>query len=178
MSNRDFEAFQATSQAMEKVMMALKDDKAAVIGVYGRGGIGKTTLVKHVGSQAKKDKLYDQVIVVVISQSPDLRNIQGTLADLLGLNLENKSEFEFGYERAVKRAVRLKEGIMRGNRILIILDDLWKRIELSAIGIPSCYELQKCNSKVLLTTRRLNVCQHLIRRRFFKIVCEDSKKVF
>ena len=35
--NRDFEAFQATSQAMEKVMMALKDDKSS----YSHWGVRK-----------------------------------------------------------------------------------------------------------------------------------------
>ncbi|KAB2607393.1 disease resistance protein [Pyrus ussuriensis x Pyrus communis] len=150
MSTGDLEAFEATRQAMDGVMKALKDDNITVIGVHGMGGIGKTTLVKHVGVQARRDKLFDHVIIAVISQNPNLVNIQQQLAEMLALNLNEQTE--------IARAARLKERIMRGKKILIILDDIWRTIDLSRIGIPDHYELQNCNSKVLLTTRISNVC--------------------
>ncbi|CAN6693456.1 unnamed protein product [Malus baccata var. baccata] len=150
MSTGDFEAFEATKQAMDGVMKALKDDNVTVIGVHGMGGIGKTTMVKHVGLQACKDKLFDHVIMAVISQNPNLVKIQQQLAEMLALNLNEQTE--------IARAARLKERIMRGKKILIIFDDIWRAIDLSLIGIPDDYELQNCNSKVLLTTRLQNVC--------------------
>jgi disease resistance protein RPS2 len=104
-------------------MRALQDDEFTAIGVFGMGGVGKTSLVKHVGAYARKSGLFDHVIMVVVSQTPNLRNIQGTLADLLGLKLEEETE--------TGRAARLMERIIRGNRILIILDDIWKTIDLS-----------------------------------------------
>ncbi|KAB2607404.1 disease resistance protein [Pyrus ussuriensis x Pyrus communis] len=119
MSTGDFEAFEATRQAMDGVMKALKDDNITVIAVYGMGGIGKTTMVKH-------------------------------LAEMLALNLNEQTE--------IARAARLKERIMRVKKILTILDDIWKTIDLSLIGIPDHYELQNCNPKVLITTRIWNVC--------------------
>ncbi|KAM5583684.1 hypothetical protein ABKV19_003521 [Rosa sericea] len=149
-STGDFVAFEATRRAMDKVMRALQDDEITAIGVFGMGGVGKTSMVKHVGAQARKIGLFNYVIMAVVSQTPNLRNIQGTLADLLGLKLLEETE--------IGRAVRLMEKIMKGNRILIILDDIWERIDLSTIGIPSHDELQKCSSKILFTTRRLNVC--------------------
>ncbi|CAN6693449.1 unnamed protein product [Malus baccata var. baccata] len=150
MSTGDFEAFEATRQAMDGVMKALKDDNITVIGVHGMRGIGKTTMVKHVGVQACKDKLFDHVIMAVISQNPNLVKIQQQLAEMLALNLNEQTE--------IARAARLKERIMRGKKILIILDDIWRTIDLSRIGIPDHCELQNCNSKVLLTTRIWNVC--------------------
>ncbi|XP_050367979.1 probable disease resistance protein At4g27220 isoform X2 [Argentina anserina] len=152
-STGDFKAFEATKQAMNKVRNALNDDEVTMIGVYGMGGVGKTTMVKHVCAQMKKSRLFNQVIMAVVSQNPDLRKIQGTLADLLNLKLEDETE--------IGRANRLEEKIKRGTRILIILDDIWNRIELSSIGIPSHHKLQICNSKVLLTTRRLSVCHFM-----------------
>lgn len=73
------------------------------------GGVGKTSMVKHVGAHARKIGLSNCVIMAVISQTPNLRNIQGTLANLLGLKLFEETEFG--------RAVRLMEKIMKGNRI-------------------------------------------------------------
>ncbi|XP_024186497.1 probable disease resistance protein At4g27220 isoform X2 [Rosa chinensis] len=150
MSIGGFEEFAATKQAIDEVMNALKDDEATTIGVYRMGGVGKTTMVKYVGAQAQKSRLFNQVIMAVVSQNPDLMKIQETFAELLGFKLEEKTE--------IGRSIKLKDKIMRGTGILIILDDIWKRIDFSDIGIPSHNELQKCNSKVLLTTRKSRVC--------------------
>ncbi|KAL6203759.1 hypothetical protein ACLB2K_027458 [Fragaria x ananassa] len=72
------------------------------------------------------------------------------LVNQLGLELVEDGE--------VERASRLRERIMGGKKILIILDDIWEIIDLSSIGIPSYDELQRCNSKVLLTTRIRSLC--------------------
>ncbi|KAM5553995.1 hypothetical protein ABKV19_025965 [Rosa sericea] len=153
MSNGGFESFEATRQAMDELMKALNNDEVTTIGVYGMGGVGKTTMAKHVSAQAQKKGLFDHVIMAVVSQTPDTRNIQGALADLLGLKLEEES--------VIGRAGRLQKEMLRRNKILIILDDIWNRLDLSSIGIPNYNELQICNSKVLLTTRRLNVCHSM-----------------
>ncbi|KAM1203937.1 hypothetical protein ACFX2J_019692 [Malus domestica] len=151
MSTNGFQAFAATRQAMDQVMKALKDDKVTVIGVYGMGGVGKTTMVKNVGVQACKDGLFDHVIMAVFTQNPNLMKIQGQLSDMLGLKLQEETE--------LGRACRLRNRILRAKRTLIILDDIWNTLlDLISIGIPNHTELQGCNSKVLLTTRRLNVC--------------------
>nr|XP_011462087.1 PREDICTED: probable disease resistance protein At4g27220 [Fragaria vesca subsp. vesca] len=148
-----FIAFGTTREAMNEVMEALKDDQVTAIAVYGMGGVGKTTMVEHVGVQAQNNGTVNHVIMVIISQKPNLKSIQGTLADLLGLKLRNES--------TIGRAQEVKGEIMRRKNILFILDDIWSRIKLSSIGIPSYYELRKCNSKVLLTTRILHVCHSM-----------------
>ncbi|XP_040367349.1 probable disease resistance protein At1g15890 [Rosa chinensis] len=118
------------------------------------GGVGKTTLVKHVSQEARKQGLFDHVIMVRVNQTHDLKNIQGILADGLGIILMN--------ETVEGRASRLSSEIMRRNKILIILDNVWGLIDLPRIGIPTHDILQSCNSKVLLTTRRRSVC-HVMR---------------
>ncbi|XP_024156556.1 uncharacterized protein LOC112164559 isoform X2 [Rosa chinensis] len=146
----DFQAFEATRQAMNKVMKALEADEVTAIGVYGMGGVGKSTMVERVCAEVRDNGMFHQVISAVVSQNPDLRKIQGTLADMLGFIFEEETE--------IGRARRLMQRIRRGNRILVILDNIWERIDLLNIGIPSYYELQRCNSKVLLITRTENVC--------------------
>ncbi|KAM5558679.1 hypothetical protein ABKV19_020389 [Rosa sericea] len=150
MPSSNFIEFESTREAMNELMNALQDDKVAAIGVYGMGGVGKTTMVKHVGEQAQKMGLFDHVIMAVVSQTPNTRNIQGALADLLRLTLVQESE--------IGRARRLQTEILGRKKILIILDDIWKTLDLTSIGIPCYNELQICNSKLLFTTRRLNVC--------------------
>ncbi|KAL6204044.1 hypothetical protein ACLB2K_021314 [Fragaria x ananassa] len=148
-----FEVFAATREAMDEVNKMLKDDKITTIGVYGRGGVGKTAMVKHVSAQSIRNGLFDHVVIAVISRNPDLQKIQGALVNQLGL--------EFDEDEEIERAGRLKERIMGGKRILIILDDIWEKIDLSNIGIPNYDELQRCNSKVILTTRIRNLCHSM-----------------
>ncbi|XP_062028737.1 probable disease resistance protein At4g27220 [Rosa rugosa] len=156
-STGDFTVFEATRQAMDQLMRALNDNNVTTVGVYGMGGVGKTTLVKHVGQEARKLGLFDHVIMVRVNQTHDLKNIQGKLAEGLGIKLMDES--------VEVRASRLSSAIMRSmsrNKILIILDNVWGLLDLPRIGIPTFNILQSCSSKVLLTTRRRNVC-HVMR---------------
>ncbi|XP_024157243.1 probable disease resistance protein At1g61300 isoform X4 [Rosa chinensis] len=169
----DFQAFEATRKSMNEVMKVLQDDEVTALGVYGMGGVGKTTMVKRVGALARKNGIFNHVLLAVISQSPDSRNIQATLAELLG--------FKFKWETEIGRAAELHEKIMSKNKILIILDDMWERMDLSRIGIPSYDELKKYNSKVLLTTRRLHVCNSMDSQASIPLDIlseEDSWKLF
>nr|XP_011461227.1 PREDICTED: probable disease resistance protein At4g27220 [Fragaria vesca subsp. vesca]XP_011461228.1 PREDICTED: probable disease resistance protein At4g27220 [Fragaria vesca subsp. vesca] len=108
-------------------------------------------MVKLVSTQARELRLFHYVIRAVVAQSPELRNIQDTLADQLGLKFEEE-------ETEIGRAVRLKERLMGGNKILIVLVDVWRKIDLSTIGIPNYNELQTRNSKLILTSRSKSVC--------------------
>ncbi|PRQ35463.1 putative toll-like receptor, P-loop containing nucleoside triphosphate hydrolase [Rosa chinensis] len=169
----DFEVFEATREAMDNVMKALEDENVTIIGVYGMPGIGKTTMVEHVGVEAQKKGLFRQVTRAVISQKPNLWKIQGRLASMLGVTLRGADEFE--------RACELMSMIRRRERILIILDDIWTKRELSDIGIPGPKELKSRNSKLLLTTRNKDVCDsmHCQPRIPIDILTEqDSWKLF
>ncbi|KAL7170113.1 hypothetical protein ACSBR2_035045 [Camellia fascicularis] len=73
-------------------MEALKDDIFHMIAICGMGGVGKTTMVKEVAKRANKEKLFDEVVVAVVSQIPDKRKIQGEIGDKLGLKFEEETE--------------------------------------------------------------------------------------
>ncbi|XP_004296317.1 PREDICTED: disease resistance protein At4g27190-like [Fragaria vesca subsp. vesca] len=152
MSTGDLEAYEATRKSMGEIMKKLKDDNVTALAVYGMGGVGKTTLVKHVAAQSCKNGIFHHVVMAVVSQSPNVERIQHTLLEEL-VGFENLTESG--------RASRLYKEIMRKHNILILLDDIWGFIDLSRIGIPSYDLLKKCNSKVLITTRKLHVCNSM-----------------
>jgi hypothetical protein len=131
----------------EDILKALRDPKACNIGVYGLGGVGKTSLVKEVAEIAKQQKLFDAVVVALVSNTPDIKKIQGAIADMLGLKFEEES--------TDGRGSRLKERIKAEKSVLVILDDIWQPLELEKVGIPSNKEHIGC--KLLMTSRTQDV---------------------
>ncbi|KAI4332286.1 hypothetical protein L6164_017208 [Bauhinia variegata] len=110
-----------------KTFAPLQDDGVYRIALFGLGGSGKTTLVTEVGKKAKESNLFDRVVAVTVSQTPNVRNIQGQMADMLNFKLEEETE----KGRAQRLYMRLKEE----KRILIIVDDVWGEFNLKDIGI-------------------------------------------
>ncbi|XP_010272895.1 PREDICTED: disease resistance protein At4g27190-like [Nelumbo nucifera] len=145
----DLMPLESRSLDRNSVMEALKNENIHMIGVYGMEGVGKTTLIRQVGKQAEEEGVFYHVVVVVVSQTPNLKNIQGAIAEMLGLKLNENDSIEI---RANTLYTRLKQE----KSVLIILDDLSERVDLSHIGIPHGNEHKGC--KVLLTTRDQNVC--------------------
>ncbi|CAK7323939.1 unnamed protein product [Dovyalis caffra] len=146
--DENFTPSESSKEAFEQIMEALRDDKVNMIGLYGMGGVGKTTMVKEVMRRAKELKLFDEVLMVVVSQNPDVIKIQNEMADSLGLKFE---------ESSVKgKTNRLRQRLVKEKTVLIILDDVWNVIHLEEIGIPFGNDHRGC--KILLTTRLKNIC--------------------
>ncbi|XP_044478112.1 probable disease resistance protein At1g61310 [Mangifera indica] len=91
-SSENYLAFESRNSTVKNVWDALNDENVFLIGVNGMGGLGKTTLVQEVGRKAKKEKLFDDIVFVEVSESPDIKKIQTVIADNLGLKFENESE--------------------------------------------------------------------------------------
>ncbi|GMN63998.1 hypothetical protein TIFTF001_033060 [Ficus carica] len=154
-SMRKFQLFSSTEIAMNKVMEGLRSDSFRVIGVHGMGGVGKTTMVKQVAEKAVTEGLFNVVVMVTISQAVNLRRIQSQIAEGLGLK-------SLGADSTVEgRATKVRDRIVREKKVLIILDDLWKKLDLNRVGIPYGCELENCESKILITTRLQQVCTQM-----------------
>ncbi|KAH9687133.1 AAA domain-containing protein [Citrus sinensis] len=126
---KDYEAFDSRTKVFQDVVDALKDDSFKIIGVYGMGGVGKTTLVKQVRKQVMEDKLFDKVVMAEVTQTPDHHKIQDKLAFDLGMEFHlNENEFQ--------RASRLCQRLKQEKRLLIILDNIWTKLEFDKVGIP------------------------------------------
>ncbi|ESR46406.1 hypothetical protein CICLE_v10002052mg [Citrus x clementina] len=90
-STLDFMHFESRKSTLKEILDALSNRNFNMIGVYGMGGIGKTTLVKEVGRQVKENNLFEKVISSRVSQTPQTKNIQGEIAEKIGLELTEQS---------------------------------------------------------------------------------------
>ncbi|KAL5809789.1 hypothetical protein ACOSQ3_030480 [Xanthoceras sorbifolium] len=161
---RGYEDFGSRMLVYEKIMKALVDEDVNLIGVHGMGGVGKTTLVKRVVAQAMEDKLFDVVVMADVTETVDIKSIQGQIADELGL--------KFHEESLSGRAARLRNRLKKEKRVLIVLDNIWAQLDLEVVGIPLVEEEKgsvtqeveqdgtndnKRQCKILLTSRDLHV---------------------
>ncbi|KAI5397454.1 uncharacterized protein LOC127092588 [Lathyrus oleraceus] len=144
---RGDEKYETRESLKQEIMNALVDLNSGNIGVYGLGGVGKTTLLVGISQMAKEKKLFNEVVTTHVSINPDLKTIQGEIADLLGLR--------FDEETILGRAHRLRQRIKMEKSILVILDDIWTRIDLKEVGIPFGNEHNGC--KLLMTSRDQDV---------------------
>ncbi|PPR85001.1 hypothetical protein GOBAR_AA35710 [Gossypium barbadense] len=156
---KDFEDFDSRRLMFNKIMEAVKDPKVNIIGVHGMPGVGKTTLVKEVVRQVKEDKLFDSVVMAVVTHTPDVQKIQDQIADMLGLKFEEQS--------MTGRASRLCQRLKKEKKILVVLDDIWAKLDLMEVGIPLGDEDQGCT--ILLTSRDLNVLLDMDAKKSFPI---------
>ncbi|KAH9754596.1 putative disease resistance protein [Citrus sinensis] len=166
-STQDFMHFESRKSTLKGILDALSNRNFNMIGVYGMGGIGKTTLVKEVGRQAKENNLFEKVISSRVSQTPQIKEIQREIAEKLGLKIDQESESV--------RAWRLLEQLKKETKILIILDDIWGSLDLEAIGIPLADDNGGC--KVLLTARSQDVlsCEMDCQQNFVVDVLNDKE---
>ncbi|KAK7299870.1 hypothetical protein RJT34_10698 [Clitoria ternatea] len=121
--------FESRQSAYDKLMEAIKDDEVSMIGLYGMGGCGKTTLAMQVGKVAETEHLFDEVLFVPVSSTIEIRRIQEKIASSLQYTFPENEERE--------RAERLRHILTKEKKILVILDDVWQMLNFGDIGLPS-----------------------------------------
>jgi len=144
-SLQDFISLKSRESKYEDLFDALKDDNNFITGLEGMGGTGKTTLAKKVGTELKETGQFTYAIVTTVSSLPNVKKIQDAIAGPLGLELKDINESD--------RPGKLWDRLTEGEKILLILDDVWDKdpLDFDAIGIPKRGNHKGC--RVLVTTR-------------------------
>ncbi|RWR72027.1 putative disease resistance protein [Cinnamomum micranthum f. kanehirae] len=135
---------------LQKILGLIADVKVGKIGIWGMGGIGKTRTLKLLNNRLEESHMFDIVIWVTVSGEGSRRKVQNDIAERLKCNEKDMSDD------------RLRANISKnvsGKKFLLILDDIWEKIDLCDVGIPILNQDNGC--KVLLTTRDLGVCRHM-----------------
>nr|VDC64965.1 unnamed protein product [Brassica rapa] len=138
---------------VEKAWNSIMKHERRTLGIYGMGGVGKTTLLTHINNKLDKEvNGFDVVIWVVVSQDLQYKGIQDQILRRLRADkeCENQTEEEKAY---------YVENILGRKKFILLLDDLWSEADLKKIGVPS--PTQENGSKIVFTTRSKKVCSDM-----------------
>nr|DAD25286.1 TPA_asm: hypothetical protein HUJ06_026750 [Nelumbo nucifera] len=156
---------------LEKVRSCIRENQAAgTIGLYGTGGVGKTTLLKKINNEflvkTADNSDFDAVIWAVVSKELNTAQIRKQIGDQLGITRKEDAN-------QVAEATDIFRLLNRQKKFLLLLDDVWERVDLEEIGIPHPSTVTESNnkSKVIFTTRSEKVCGEMEAKKIFKVEC-------
>ncbi|XP_024014679.1 probable disease resistance protein At1g15890 [Eutrema salsugineum] len=133
---------------VEKAWNSLMDVERRILGLYGMGGVGKTTLLARINNKFVDE--FDVVIWVVVSKDLQNEGIQNQILGRLGLDEKRKGETE--------KASSIYH-ILSKKKFVLLLDDLWSEVDLNKIGVPP--PTRDNGSKIVFTTRSKEVCRDM-----------------
>ncbi|PPD84808.1 hypothetical protein GOBAR_DD18251 [Gossypium barbadense] len=137
-----------------EIWACLVQEKVSKIGVWGMGGVGKTTIMKHIHNDLLKEQRFERVIWVTISKEFNVMKVQDDIADALKLKEDWPREGD-----KLRRAAILSEMLKNAEKHVLILDDVWDKVSLEEVGIPEPSGSNGC--KLVLTTRSEHVCKYM-----------------
>ncbi|KAJ4915629.1 Disease resistance protein (NBS-LRR class) family [Raphanus sativus] len=156
---------------LERVWNRLLKDTVGIVGLHGMGGVGKTTLLTQINNKfSKTGEGFDIVIWVEVSRNASVRKIQESIAEKLGLvgkEWDEKNEKE--------RALDI-HNVLRRKKFVLLLDDIWEKVNLYAVGVP--YPSMENGCKVVFTTRSHDVCGRMGVNDPIEVACLDPDKAW
>ncbi|CAF2046439.1 disease resistance protein SUMM2 [Brassica napus] len=156
---------------LERVWNRLMDDGVGVLGLYGMGGVGKTTILAQINNKFTKARgSFHVVIWVVVSKNLDIHNVQEDIAKKLGLWNE-----EWDKKNENRRALDI-HNVLKRRKFVLFLDDIWAKVNLPTIGVPYPDVVNGC--KVAFTTRSRDVCGRMEVDELMEVSCLGPDKAW
>ncbi|KAK3019572.1 hypothetical protein RJ639_003639 [Escallonia herrerae] len=118
------------SKCLYSVLNLLNPEDVNRIGVWGMGGVGKTTLVRTLNNTPSFMQPFSMVIWVTVSKQFDNRRVQIDIAERLKLDTTMEESMESTAHRIFQR-LQLEE------KLLLILDDVWEAVDLDHLGMKT-----------------------------------------
>ncbi|XP_040948711.1 probable disease resistance protein At1g61300 [Gossypium hirsutum] len=140
--------------ARKEIWACLMQEEVKKIGVWGMGGVGKTTIMKHIHNDLLKEQRFERVVWVAISKESSVMKVQDDIASALKLKEDLAIEGD-----KLRRAAILSEMLKKVGKHVLILDDVWDEVSLEEVGIPEPSDNNGC--KLVLTTRSKHVCKYM-----------------
>ncbi|KAH1055117.1 hypothetical protein J1N35_033182 [Gossypium stocksii] len=161
----------ALESTMQKVWSCVVDKDVGIIGLYGLGGVGKTTLLTKLNNKfSTTPNDFEVVIWALVSKDSDVGKIQDRIGGNLGFSNDSWKN------KSVDQKATDIYGVLREKRLVVLLDDLWERVDLNQVGIPK--PNQENGSKLIFTTRSLEVCGEMEARKKIKVECLEPEKAW
>lgn len=147
-------------------------DCDAALGVWGAGGVGKTTVLTHVRDACGLVAPFDHVLLVATSRDCTVAKLQREVVGVLGLR-------DAPTEQAQAAGIL---SFLRDKSFLLLLDGVWERLDLERVGIPQPLGMVAGRvRKVVVASRSEAVCADMGCRKKIKMEClseEDAWNLF
>ncbi|KAL5755708.1 hypothetical protein ACOSQ2_020454 [Xanthoceras sorbifolium] len=147
----------------DEVWRYITDSRVKVIGLYGKGGVGKTKLLTQINNKFLNFSDDSVVIWVTVSKDIQLKKIQETIGKKIGL------VDEWNSKPLQEKAVDIYR-VLSKRKFVLLLDDIWERVNLvDDIGIPP--PSTEIDFKVVFTTRSREVCGRMETHKTVEVEC-------
>ncbi|KAK8575884.1 hypothetical protein V6N12_063535 [Hibiscus sabdariffa] len=164
----------ALESAIDEVWSCIMDKDVAIIGLYGIGGVGKTALLTQINNKfSTTHNNFNVVIWAPVTKDYHVEKIQDKIGGRIGFSDKSWKS------KSVEEKAEDIYGFLRNKKFVVLLDDLWERLDLNKVGIPK--PSRENGSKLIFTTRSLEVCGEMEARKRIKVECmkpEEAWKLF
>ncbi|ONI16140.1 hypothetical protein PRUPE_3G080600 [Prunus persica] len=148
----------------DQVWRHVEDEQVGMIGLYGMGGVGKTTLLTQIHNNFNRTRNdFNLVIWIVVSKGHKIEVIQDKIGEKIGL-----SSGVWKLKQQHEKAEDIFR-ILNTKKFVLLMDDLWEPVELTKVGVPAPDSRNKF--KIVFTTRSEEVCGHMDAQKKIKVGC-------